>query len=147
MTPPALRPEALAETHARAFAPERGWSAEEFAQLLAAPGAIAAGDAQAFVIGRAVLDEAEIVTLATDPVQRRQGRASAALAAFEEVAARAGVRSVFLEVAEDNAAAGALYRAAGYDAAGRRRRYYARPGGAVDAVVMRKELPPCPGVS
>ena len=46
----------------------------------------------------------------------------------------------FLEVAEDNAAARALYRAAGWNETGRRRGYYPRPGGALDAITLAKPL-------
>jgi ribosomal-protein-alanine N-acetyltransferase len=46
---------------------------------------------------------------------------------------------MFLEVAERNGAARALYAAAGFAAAGRRRRYY--PDGA-DALVLRRSLTP-----
>ena len=120
-------PRALAETYAAAFPDERHWGAAEFAELLAAPGAILSGDAASFVLGRVTLDEAEIVTLATHPGNRRQGRARAALEAFHDAARAAGADTAFLEVAEDNVAACALYAAAGYVRAGRRRGYYSRP--------------------
>jgi ribosomal-protein-alanine N-acetyltransferase len=49
---------------------------------------------------------------------------------------------MFLEVAEDNAAALALYTAAGFATTGRRRAYYRRPGGLlVDALMLRSPLP------
>ncbi|MGR3624898.1 MAG: GNAT family N-acetyltransferase [Limimaricola sp.] len=121
-------PAALATTYAAAFPQERGWSAGEIAGLLAAPGAILAGDATSFVLGRVTLDEAEILTLATHPDHRREGRAGAALDAFHTAAATAGAQTAFLEVAEDNAAARALYAARGYAQAGRRPGYYSRGG-------------------
>jgi ribosomal-protein-alanine N-acetyltransferase len=46
---------------------------------------------------------------------------------------------MFLEVAEANAAARALYAAAGFAEVGRRRRYYADGG---DALVLRRGLSP-----
>jgi ribosomal-protein-alanine N-acetyltransferase len=46
-----------------------------------------------------------------------------------------------LEVADDNAAARALYRKLGYEEAGRRHAYYVGEGGSVDAIVMRRTLP------
>ncbi|SDE34798.1 GNAT family N-acetyltransferase [Limimaricola pyoseonensis] len=136
-------PAALAETYARAFPDERHhWSAAEFAELLAAPGAVLSGDADSFVLGRVTLDEAEIVTLATRPELRRQGRAARALDAFHAAAQAKGAERVFLEVAEDNAAARALYDRAGYAAAGRRPGYYARPGRPpVAALILRRDLP------
>ncbi|EYD70682.1 GNAT family N-acetyltransferase [Limimaricola hongkongensis] len=117
---------ALAATHAAAFVDERGWSTAEMAALLAASGTILTGDATSFVLGRVTLDEAEILTLATHPDHRRQGRAGIALDAFHAAAAAAGAQTAFLEVAEDNAAARALYAARGYTQAGRRQSYYPR---------------------
>ena len=46
-----------------------------------------------------------------------------------------------LEVAVDNAPAEDLYRAAGFVAVGRRARYYSRPDGRVDAVILRLAVP------
>jgi GNAT superfamily N-acetyltransferase len=58
-------------------------------------------------------------------------------------AAAHGATRLFLEVAEDNAAARALYAAGGFVTVGRRRGYYARRlGPAVDALTMRRDLPP-----
>lgn len=134
-------PQALADTYAAAFPAERSWSAGEFSALLAAPGAIFTGDATAFVLGRVTLDEAEILTLATHPDHRREGRARTALAAFHATAHAAGATTAFLEVAEDNAAARALYEAAGYVHAGRRPGYYPRPGQApAAALILRRPL-------
>lgn len=132
---------ALAATHARAFATARPWTAAEFSALLASPGVILSGDATAFVLGRVTLDEAEILTLATDPAARRQGLARAALIRFEQIAGQAGARVAFLEVAEDNAAARALYAGAGYAQVARRPSYYAAlAGNRVAALVLRKPL-------
>jgi [ribosomal protein S18]-alanine N-acetyltransferase len=132
-----VTPETLAAVHARAFVEERAWTAAEFAALLAQKSALVAGDARSFVLGRVTLDEAEVLTLATDPSHRRQGLARVGLAAFEAGAAGRGAGRVFLEVAEDNTAARALYAAAGYAQVGRRARYYA---GGVAALVLEKRL-------
>jgi ribosomal-protein-alanine N-acetyltransferase len=137
-----MTPEAMAEIHARAFAGQgRGWSAAEFAALLDSPHVFVAGDARAFALGRAVADEAELLTLATDPAARRQGLARAALAGFEAGArARRAVRG-FLELAEDNAPARALYAGARWRDCARRPGYYPRAGGvAVDALILEKHL-------
>ncbi|MBW7921307.1 MAG: GNAT family N-acetyltransferase [Rubellimicrobium sp.] len=131
----------LAATHAAAFAGGEVWSEAAIAALLAAPGAILAGDARAFVLGRVVADEAEILTLATRPGCRRQGLARAALAAFEAGARQAGAATVFLEVDVENTAARALYLAAGYAPGGLRRGYYRHADGSrSDALVLRKPL-------
>ncbi len=81
------------------------------------------------------------MTLAVAAAARRRGLGRRLLARFEAAAAARGAEAAFLEVAEDNAPARALYLAAGWVEAGRRRRYYARGDGtAADAIVMRKAL-------
>lgn len=137
-----MTPETLAAAHARAFAGNaRAWSAAEFAALLDSPHVFASGNARAFALGRVIADEAELLTLATDPAHRRKGLARAALAAFEtEARARGAVRG-FLEVADDNAAARALYAVAQWCECARRPGYYPRAGGSVaDALIMEKTL-------
>lgn len=129
----------MAALHARAFAHRRAWSAAEIAALAAAPG-FALVAATGFALGRAVAGEADLVTLAVDPELRRRGTGRALLARFEAAARERGAETAFLEVAEDNSAARALYRAAGWAETGRRRGYYPRAGGAVDAVILAKRL-------
>jgi len=83
---------------------------------------------------------ADVTTIAVDPTARRRGIGTALLtAALAEAAAR-GADEVVLEVAETNAAALALYARHGFAAVGRRRGYYAGPGGpgTVDAVVLSR---------
>jgi len=117
---------ALAAIHATAFPPAEQWSAAAFATHLALPGVFAVIDeAGGLVLARVAADEAEILTLAVAPALRRQGRGRALLAAALSHAAAAGARRLFLEVAEGNAAARALYAAAGFREVGRRPAYYA----------------------
>lgn len=136
-----MTPETLAAIHCAAFRDSRPWSAQEFASLLASDHCFLIHDDQSFALGRAIADEAELLTLATAPAARRQGRARARLAAFEDMARARGATSAFLEVAADNMAAQALYARAGYAETARRKGYYARPDGpAVDALILRKPL-------
>lgn len=135
-----MTPEVLARLHA-ACTEERPWSALEFAALLATPGAFALGDASAVLLGRVAADEAEVMVLATDPARRREGRARALLGAFLAEAAARGARTAFLEVAEDNAPALALYAGAGFARVGRRPGYYGRPDGDVAALVLSRPFP------
>ena len=133
----------LAALHAASF--EAPWSAASLAQALASSHAFALlasrGDTPVgFVLVQAAADEAEILTLAVDPPARRAGVAHALVEAAAATARAAGAQSLWLEVAEDNAAALALYTATRFETAGRRRGYYARPGGAVDALMMRRRL-------
>nr|WP_311135577.1 GNAT family N-acetyltransferase [Yoonia vestfoldensis] len=119
----------------------RTWSATEFRDLLNQPGAILAGDDRAFALLRVTLDEAEVLTVATAPAYRRKGLARSTLAQAEQAAKAAGANVVFLEVAEDNQAARALYAQAGYAQIGRRPGYYLPKDAApVAALVLRKAL-------
>jgi ribosomal-protein-alanine N-acetyltransferase len=136
-----MTPETLAALHAKAFSATRAWSAAEFASLLSQAGTSVHGNADSFVLLRVVADEAEVLTLATEPQKRRQGLARAALAMGENAARTSGARIMFLEVAEDNTAAKALYAACGYAQVGRRPGYYLPKDSApVAALVMRKDL-------
>jgi [ribosomal protein S18]-alanine N-acetyltransferase len=131
----------MARLHAAAMTGTRPWSADEFAALLARPGTFVVGDAAAFALGRAVLDEAELLTIATCPDRRRLGLGRVRLAAFEAEARVRGAHTAFLEVACDNTAALALYEGAGYRRTGLRRGYYRGAcGAAVDALLLRKTL-------
>ena len=125
----------LAGLHAEAF--EAPWSATAFADLLGQAGVFLEGDADGFVLIRAVADEAEILTLAVRPAARRKGLGARLVRAATARATAIGATRMFLEVAEDNAPARALYRALGFEAAGRRPRYYSRAEGpAVDALLL-----------
>ncbi len=137
----------LAALHAAAV--DDPWDRSAFAETLAMAGMTArlaisdAGKPVGFILVRQVLDEAEVILVAVDRAARRQGTARALLC--QALGQLDGVRQVFLEVASDNAAAIALYRGLGFTDVGRRRGYYARPGGqAVDAIVLGNSPPfPC----
>ncbi|MCK0095150.1 GNAT family N-acetyltransferase [Yoonia sp. F2084L] len=136
-----MTPEDLARIHAAAFSATRAWSTKEFATLLGQSGTFAEGDTGSFILIRTVAGEAEVLTLATHPDERRQGRARKALQSGETRARAEGAEAIFLEVAEDNTAAQALYAAAGYTQVGRRPGYYLPKDGApVAALVLRKAL-------
>ncbi len=136
-----MTPKTMAKIHAQAFSATRAWSEAEFLNLTTHSGTIIAGDDRAFALLRVTLDEAEVLTIATDPAHRRQGLARAALAQGESVAGAKGATAVFLEVAEDNQAARALYAQAGYVQVGRRPGYYLPKDAApVAALVLRKAI-------
>ncbi len=91
-----------------------------------------------YVIAREAGDTGEVLNLAVAPERRRRGLARTLLdAGLDRLAAR-GVTEVFLEVRESNAAARALYGAAGFRAVGLRVGYYRNPR--EDALVLRCEL-------
>jgi [ribosomal protein S18]-alanine N-acetyltransferase len=85
-------------------------------------------------------DQCEVLSLGVIPERRRRGAGSALLAAVAEEARRRESRSLILEMAEDNAAAAALYAGHGFVAIGRRAHYYRRDRQFVDALVLRFRL-------
>ena len=135
--------ELLGDLHARAF--DKAWSAPEIAKLLentAVFALIARGaEAQGFVMAWAAAGDAELLTVAVVPEARRKGVGASLVTSAGVAALVRGAASMHLEVAEDNAAARALYAKLGYEEAGRRHAYYAGEGGSVDAIVMRRTLP------
>ncbi|WP_254600979.1 GNAT family N-acetyltransferase [Caulobacter sp. S45] len=138
---------ALAVLHAAAF--EAPWTAIDLQGLIASPFTIAlqAGAPAApvgFTLARVVAGEAEILTLAVDPAARGRGIARALVEAAAGLAHAAGARTMWLEVAQDNSAALALYAVAGFEEAGRRKGYYPRKGGPVDALSLRRRLNSAP---
>ncbi len=137
-----MTPEALAALHTRCFTTPRPWTAAEFEGFLADPLAflLVEGDA-AFLLGRAVAGEAELLTLAVAPEARGRGLGIRLVSRFLYQARLRQAGAALLEVAADNAAALALYARAGFVEVGRRRGYYRLPDGrAVDALVLRRAL-------
>jgi Fur family ferric uptake transcriptional regulator len=139
---------AMAGLHALAF--EAPWSAKAFEALLAGPGVFAlaepaAGRSLGFILCRAAGGEAEILTLAVHPEHRRAGIAAALVKGAIAAAAARGAASLFLEVAQDNAAALALYARQGFAPVGRRGDYYRRGSRRIDALVLRRDLNSAPG--
>ena len=132
-----MTPDTLARIHAASFTQPRPWTETEFTDLARDPANFLIAYTEGFLLGRTGLDEAELLTLAVAPEARRLGIGAALLSRFETEARTRGAVTAFLEVASDNAPAQALYRAAGWQDAGRRRNYYAA---GIDAVVMRKDL-------
>lgn len=129
---------ALAAIHAACFPPAEQWDEAAIATQFALPGGFGLLDpAGGMVLGRMAADEAEILALAVVPALRRQGLGRELLAAAEAHVRASGGRVVYLEVAAGNAAARALYAAAGYREIGRRSRYY-RDG--TDALVLARPL-------
>lgn len=126
---------ALAALHAEAF--DAPWNTAAFAALLDQPGVFAVREAGGFILCRIVLEEAEILTLAVRPDARRAGLASRLTQAAADLAAHGGADRIFLEVAEDNTAARALYDRLDFVQTGRRRGYYARADGSpADALLL-----------
>lgn len=83
-------------------------------------------------------ETADIHTIGT--VRPRQGIGRALLAWLEEQARASGAERMLLEVREDNVRARAFYDRAGYQQIGRRPGYYRLRDGAVDAILMQREV-------
>lgn len=131
----------MAALHALCFTTPKPWSAAEFAGLLGDPLCFALVEAEGFLLGRAVAGEAELLTLAVAPQARRRGIGARLVTRFLYQARLRGAEDVFLEVAESNAAAIALYSGMGFAEAGRRRGYYrAADGRATDALILKRLL-------
>ncbi|HYD63907.1 GNAT family N-acetyltransferase [Azospirillum sp.] len=132
------------------------WSAEFIGSLLAQPGTFAllavrggddpvgtdpmGPDPLGFVLARVVAEDAEILTIGVLPGARGGGFGRRLVDEATDGARRLGATALFLEVAEDNAAARALYAAAGFAPVGRRPGYYKRPDGRVAALVLRRSF-------
>lgn len=128
-----MTPDRLAGLHARCFTRPRPWTSAGFAGFLNSPHVFLLSRPHGFLLGRVVADEAELLTLAIAPDARRLGIGRDLVAEFAATSQARGATRAFLEVAADNIPAQALYRAAGWQDAGRRRRYY---GADLDAIVM-----------
>ena len=128
----------LAALHVTAF--ETPWDEAAFADLLGQTGVFALATGDGFILCRTVVDEAEILTLAVRPEARGQGLGLRLVEAAADLARGSMAASLFLEVAEDNAAARALYHRAGFAEAGRRKAYYKTSQGPVDALILVRNL-------
>ncbi|GAC1627409.1 MAG: ribosomal protein S18-alanine N-acetyltransferase [Candidatus Acidiferrum sp.] len=96
------------------------------------------GRIEGYLVVRMVMDEAEILNLAVEQTERRQGRGTALLQESLTELEKSGVRQVFLEVRESNAPAIAFYSKHGFEMFGKRSGYYRDPEEA--ALCMKKKL-------
>jgi ribosomal-protein-alanine N-acetyltransferase len=124
----------LAALHAPSF--HSPWDEAAFADLLGQSGVFAALTEHGFILCRVVVDEAEILTLSVLPSARGRGLAGRLVASAAGIARAAGAERLFLEVAEDNVPARALYARAGFVQTGRRKAYYETAHGRTDALVL-----------
>jgi ribosomal-protein-alanine N-acetyltransferase len=128
----------MAEIHGTAFPPADAWSRDVMLLQLGMPTTFGLICSRAgMILGRVAADEAEILTLAVSPGQRRRGIGSALLNAAMARAGNLGAVFMFLEVAVTNDAAHALYAAHGFTEAGLRRHYYTD---GTDALILRSTL-------
>jgi ribosomal-protein-alanine N-acetyltransferase len=131
----------LAELHKDLF--EQPWDESSVANLLRHPGSISflarVGQplhTAGFIIGQLAADEAEILSLGVRKDRQRHGIGRRLVEALARGAKKAEVRRLFLEVAESNVAAIALYKGLGFVEVGRRKGYYARTGAPPEDALM-----------
>ena len=93
-----------------------------------------------FAVSRMGADEAEILSIAIDAGHRGKGFSRNLLLTHLGHLAGYGVRSIFLEVEENNHPARRLYQWAGFAVVGRRERYYQQDGEQLNALLMRRDL-------
>ncbi|KAB7742596.1 ribosomal-protein-alanine N-acetyltransferase [Parvibaculum sedimenti] len=134
----------LAHVHATGF--DEPWGTEAIRDIIAMPGtfglmAKAGEHIPGFVLARVAAGEAEILTIAVAESHRRRGLGRRLMEEAAAASLAGGASVLFLEVAEDNPAAIALYRNLGFTTVGRRPGYYRRSGSAsVAALTMRLDL-------
>lgn len=134
----------LAQLHRASF--HRGWDANEFEQILIERNALAhrlrmGQKTIGFIVSRMAADEAEILSVAVASSYRGRGYSRDLLRTHLGHLAGHGLKTVFLEVEENNRPARSLYNRAGFQVVGRRERYYRDASGEqLNAVVMRRDL-------
>ena len=134
----------LAQLHGASF--HRGWGESEFESMLGESNTLVhrlrvGRKTVGFAVSRIGADEAEILSVAIDPQCRGHGLSQNLLLVHLGHLAGRGVRTIFLEVEENNRPALSLYKRAGFTVVGRRERYYQEPGGEqLNALLMRRDL-------
>jgi [ribosomal protein S18]-alanine N-acetyltransferase len=134
----------LAQLHSESF--HRGWGEGEFEAMLAERNTLVhrlrlGRNVIGFAVSRIAADEAEILSIAVAASHRGRGLSRDLLLTHLGHLAGRGVRTIFLEVEENNAPARRLYDRAGFGVVGRRERYYQQPGGEqLNALLMRRDL-------
>jgi ribosomal-protein-alanine N-acetyltransferase len=134
----------LAAIHGASF--HRGWGESEFETMLAERNTLVqrlrlGSKAIGFAVSRMAADEAELLSIAVAARHRGRGLSRDLLLTHLGTLAGRGVRTVFLEVEENNQPARKLYARMGFAVVGRRERYYREAGGQeLNALVMRRDL-------
>ena len=134
----------LAQLHAASFA--RGWGEGEFEGMIGERNTLVQclrldRRTIGFAISRIGADEAEILSVAVDSAYRGRGFSRMLLLTHLGYLAGRGVRTIFLEVEENNQPARRLYHGSGFVVVGRRERYYMQPNGEqLNALLMRRDL-------
>ena len=141
--------ESIAEIHASSFSAL--WSEDEIAALLSQdqvdslivrqPNILKQRKILGFVICRKAADEAEILTIAVQPRQRKKGFGRMLVEALIRKLYRDGIKKLFLEVDDQNDGAVKLYQNIGFTKVGTREQYYTKASNNTgNAVIMRYDI-------
>lgn len=131
--------EDMAQIHAVSF--ERPWPALDMSVHTERDFCWGLGNPlQSFVIFRGADLHAEVLTIATHPDHRGQGVAHQLLDQAIRKLRSQGKKELFLEVAEDNDPARALYKKLNFVPVGRRPGYYRRAAGRMAAITYSLRL-------
>lgn len=98
------------------------------------------GHILSYILLSQVLDEAEILSLGTRQAYQGKGYGHQLLFASCAALAQAGIGHLYLDVAESNVSARALYGGCGFVETGRREAYYGVAPHRQDAIIMSKTL-------
>ena len=107
----------------------RPWRVDEFDSLLKTPGIFLINHTNGFALGRIAGPEAELLTIAVHPDAQNAGHGRRLIDDFLCKAATGGAKDVFLEVAENNEAAIALYQRSGFIKIAERADYFKQISG------------------
>lgn len=137
----------LSRLHTASF--DDGWTTDDFVTWLSRTEAFAViageGDGAAFGLALMAGSDAELLTIATDPLQRHNGLGRRIFHALDAEALNRGLERWVLEVACNNLPALGLYKSAGFVEIGLRKAYYRTRDGRVDALVMSRKVGPVSG--
>ena len=136
---------AIATMHATLF--PTAWDSDAIQALIEHPASLALVAARpgreilGFIIAQIAADEAEILTVGVARDQQGHGIGRQLVEGAARAAKRSEARRLFLDVADSNAAARALYDSCDFEEIGRRKAYYTLPGGArEDALLLARDL-------
>lgn len=136
----------LANLHKASFS--AAWGAHDFALFMQNRdviliGAIASGKSVpvAFLLVRKLVDEAEVISIATARRHQRAGLARGMMETMIDLLYDEGITALHLEVDEQNGTAVHLYQGLGFDIVGERRAYYPKGRGERAANALMMTLP------
>jgi ribosomal-protein-alanine N-acetyltransferase len=93
-----------------------------------------------FVLAQVAADQADLLSIGVRPSHQRGGLASSLITELTAALRELSVGKLYLEVAADNMAALACYRALGFAEAGMRKAYYAQGCAPADAIVLVRDV-------